>query len=167
MANLSDFIEEYLKELLQRSIDGAIEIQRNDLADYFKCVPSQINYVLTTRFSFERGYLVESRRGGGGYVRIVRVTVIDNHAGWQELIGETIGNNISQLDAQGIIQRLGEEGFLTTREQAILVAMLDRCVLKGELPTRDYLRARLLKVALLTILRGDNSTIKGVDQDDV
>lgn len=155
MANLSDYIEEYLKDLLQKSSEGFIEIQRNELAEKFRCVPSQINYVLTTRFTFQRGYLVESRRGGGGYVRIVRVWNAGGEDHWLELIGETIGEVISQQEAHGIIQRLFEEDFITKREKLILEAVTDRRVLKGDLPGRDYLRARLLKTALLSTLRGE------------
>lgn len=73
MRNISDIIERYLKSILHESPEGMVEIQRNDLADQFSCVPSQINYVISTRFTLEKGYLVESKRGGGGYVRIQRI----------------------------------------------------------------------------------------------
>ena len=76
MARLSDIIEEFLKELME-GMDGAIEIQRNELANRFRCVPSQINYVIDTRFTTEKGYYVESRRGGGGYIKIKRI-IFDN-----------------------------------------------------------------------------------------
>ena len=155
MANLSDFIEKHLKDLLHRSSQGTIEIQRNELAEQFRCVPSQINYVLETRFTCQRGYLVESRRGGGGYVRIVRVWNGDKEDDWLGLIGETIGDAISQHEAIGIVQRLLEEDFLTRRESMILGAIIDRRVLKGDLPERDYLRARLLRTALLSTLKGE------------
>lgn len=155
MSNLSDYIEDYLKELIHSSNQGSIDIQRNELAEKFRCAPSQINYVLTTRFTFERGYLVESRRGGGGYVRVVRVSAAGNDEYWLEFIGDTIGEALSHLEAAGIIQRLWEDDFLTKREMLILTALTDRRVLKGSLPDRDYLRARLLKTALLTILRGE------------
>ena len=69
MARLSDMIEDFINALLNES-DGQLELQRNELADYFECAPSQINYVLATRFSVDRGYYIESRRGGGGYIRL-------------------------------------------------------------------------------------------------
>lgn len=74
MRNISDIIEEYLKEIMQRNDKQIIEIKRSEIADQFECVPSQINYVINTRFTLEKGYLVESKRGGGGYIRISRVT---------------------------------------------------------------------------------------------
>lgn len=71
MAKMSDLIEMFIKELLEDNSSDMIEIQRNELASYFKCAPSQINYVLTTRFSMDKGYLIESQRGGGGSIKIV------------------------------------------------------------------------------------------------
>src|SRR5665648_399686 len=73
MGNLADRIEVYLKHILEQTSEGYIMLQRSELAGEFSCVPSQINYVLDTRFTVERGYLVESRRGGGGYLRIIRL----------------------------------------------------------------------------------------------
>ena len=74
MSILSDHIEEFIKELLIED-EGMAELQRNELAQKFNCAPSQINYVLTTRFSPNRGYVTESRRGGGGYIRVIRLDI--------------------------------------------------------------------------------------------
>ena len=90
MARLSDMIEEFIKALLEES-NGQLELQRNELADYFECAPSQINYVLATRFSLDRGYYIESRRGGGGYIRIIRLDM-DNNDYIMYLLRERIGN---------------------------------------------------------------------------
>ena len=73
MRNISDIIEKYLKQVIDLSNNNAIEIKRNEVADRFDCVPSQINYVINTRFTLERGFVVESKRGGGGYIRIIKV----------------------------------------------------------------------------------------------
>lgn len=73
MRNISDIIENYLKKVLEMSEDDLVEIKRSEIADKFQCVPSQINYVINTRFTIERGYIVESKRGGGGYIRIIKV----------------------------------------------------------------------------------------------
>ena len=74
MARLSDIIENFIKEMLSESSNDQVQIQRNELADQFRCAPSQINYVLTTRFTGEKGYVIESRRGGGGHIIIKQVT---------------------------------------------------------------------------------------------
>ena len=72
MRNISDIIEEYLKQVLEKSEEEIVEIKRSEIANKFQCVPSQINYVINTRFTLERGYIVESKRGGGGFIRIIK-----------------------------------------------------------------------------------------------
>ncbi len=152
MSNISDLIEQYLKRLLEQAGQGQIEIQRNELAIQFSCVPSQINYVLSTRFSMEHGYIVESRRGGGGFVRIVKLelddrSVLINH------MNRLIGEDIAQQGAVGIISRLLEEGLITRRESEIMKAAVYRDVLRTVLPDRDKLRASILKAMLIAILK--------------
>src|SRR5699024_12829864 len=71
--SISDIIEQYLKKILQQNEEKMIEIKRSEIADQFQCVPSQINYVINTRFTIEKGYQIESKRGGGGYIRIIRI----------------------------------------------------------------------------------------------
>ena len=97
---MSDLIEEYLKKVLQE--EGKIEIQRNEIAEIFDCVPSQINYVINTRFTMQHGYDVESKRGGGGYIRIVKVQV-NNNIDLLDHMSQIIGNHISEKEAQVII----------------------------------------------------------------
>ena len=87
MSNITDIIEQYLKSILKAKGQNAIEIKRSEVADRFQCVPSQINYVINTRFTEEKGYTVESKRGGGGYIRIIRVTHQDKSALIDEIIG--------------------------------------------------------------------------------
>ena len=104
--NTSDSIEEYIKELLSQS--GTAEIQRSNLADAFQVVPSQINYVIKTRFTESRGYIVESKRGGGGYIRIVKVRFSDKH----HMINDLLQNLADQLSEQvftDVIQLLFDE----------------------------------------------------------
>lgn len=149
-------IERYLKSLLEDSDKGVIELQRNELAGIFKCVPSQINYVLSTRFSLQQGYAVESRRGGGGYVRIVKLPLPSIE--WlYNFVLENLENEVAQNVAEGLIQRLHEEGMLTSRETQLLYKMLHRDTLQLELPERDRLRARLLRAVLLEISKVDTS----------
>lgn len=151
MRNISDIIEKYLKGILQDSPGGIIEIQRNDLADRFSCVPSQINYVISTRFTLEKGYLVESKRGGGGYVRIRRIefpgpTTLHTH------LHQTIGEEMGQSAAEGLIYQLVEARFLSPREAALMQAAVSREVLLVKLPLRDQLRARIMKAMLISLL---------------
>ncbi|MCG0238248.1 MAG: CtsR family transcriptional regulator [Firmicutes bacterium] len=149
MPNLSDYIEEYLKSLL-RERDGVVEIQRSELAERFGCAPSQINYVLATRFTPEHGYLVESRRGGGGYIRIIRLNL-----GREDLLQWLqggIGDRLSQDEAEAMIRRLQEEGFITAREAILMAAAMRRDVLAVDLPLRDLIRANLFKAMLLALL---------------
>ena len=150
MRTLADKIESYLKQRLSESPQGVIEIRRQELALLFACVPSQINYVLSTRFTLEQGYWVESRRGGGGYVRIVRLPL-----DLRRLVEALRDRPLSQQAAEGIVARLEEEGLLSRREAMLVRAVLDREALGLELPLRDFLRGRLLRVMLLTVLRED------------
>lgn len=154
MSNISDLIEKYLKDLLEQSKQDQIEIQRNELAGKFDCVPSQINYVLTTRFNLERGFMVESRRGGGGYIRIVRLP-LDKKTDLVTEINQLIGNQISQRMAEGIIRRLVEEKLINTREGRLMLAATSREVLRVGLPARDQLRALIMKAMINTILRAE------------
>lgn len=152
MTNISDLIEKYLKELLRSTGSGQVEIQRNELAEKFNCVPSQINYVLTTRFTVEHGFVVESRRGGGGFVRIIKLPV-DERVDIMSYFIEMVGRDISQQGAEGIIRRMREEGLLNERELAIMLSALSRDVLRIALPARDQLRALILKNMLIAVLQ--------------
>lgn len=151
MRNISDIIEQYLKRVLDMSDRAIVEIKRSEVADKFECVPSQINYVINTRFTLERGYLVESKRGGGGYIRIMKVKANDD----SHLIGQLISlveNRISQTSAEDVIFRLVEEGVISKREAKIMLSVIDRSVLFIDLPHRDELRARMLKAMLTSLL---------------
>ena len=101
MASLSDIIETFIKQMISDT-NGAIEIQRNELANQFNCVPSQINYVISTRFTTDRGYYVESRRGGGGHVRIKRIN-ITRPGNYLMHIVSSMGTSISQQSAEVFI----------------------------------------------------------------
>ncbi|MDP4095985.1 CtsR family transcriptional regulator [Paenibacillus sp. P96] len=151
MRNVSDIIEQYLKGILIESSDGVVEIQRNDLADRFSCVPSQINYVISTRFTLEKGYIVESKRGGGGYVRIQRVDLPAHHVLHTHL-HHSIGDEISQSAAEGLIYQLEEAGFLNKREAAMMKAAVSRETIALKLPYRDQVRARMFKAMLIALL---------------
>lgn len=152
MRNISDVIEQYLKRILQESPDGAIEIQRSELAESFQCVPSQINYVINTRFTMEKGYMVESKRGGGGYIRIRKVQIISKSKLQELLTQELIGETITQGVGYAIIDRLHEEGLVNTREATLMKVATSREVLNVEPLLRDQLRASILKTMITSIL---------------
>lgn len=152
MRNISDIIEQYLKRILQESPDGAVEIQRSELAETFQCVPSQINYVINTRFTVEKGYIVESKRGGGGYIRIRKVQIVSKAKLQELLTEELIGDSITQGVGHAIIERLQEEGLINAREAALMRVATSREVLQVEAELRDRLRASILKQMIATIL---------------
>jgi transcriptional regulator CtsR len=150
--SISETIEEHLKNLLAKSQGGAIEIQRNEMAVFFNCVPAQINYVLTTRFTVDHGFLVESKRGGGGYVRILKLPLGKEIETISYLYG-LIGERMSDRRAVGIIQYLFGEELITEREAGLMIAAVSRNALKANLPVRDQLTASVLKAMILAVLR--------------
>jgi transcriptional regulator CtsR len=151
MRNISDIIEQYLKQIIDLSGNQIIEIKRSEIADKFECVPSQINYEINTRFTIERGFIVESKRGGGGYIRIMKVKLHDEVDVIHQML-QLVKNSISQLNSESIVGRLAEEEIITSREAKLMLSVLDRSVLLTDLPYRDELRARMLK-AMLTALK--------------
>lgn len=151
MSSLSDQIEQYLRRQIKK-YQGKVKIKRNQLAENFDCVPSQINYVLDTRFTVEKGYVVESQRGGGGFIRIIKVTLDSDKEVVQEVI-KNLNGNISQRKANGIIKRLHENDLITTRESYLMEMAVHRNVLGISLPERDHLRGRILKNMLEVIFK--------------
>ena len=148
MSVLSDSIELFIKELLEQSDE--VSLQRNELAQHFACAPSQINYVLSTRFTLDRGYVILSRRGGGGYIRVTRVvTGLDNPL---HEIACRIGDTLSQRDAHSIINRLYEERILGMREAKLMLAAVDACAMPTQ-ELSDSSRARILRSMLTALLQ--------------
>ncbi|KAB2458198.1 transcriptional regulator CtsR [Bacillus sp. CH126_4D] len=150
MRNISDIIEQYLKQVIDLSNNNVIEIKRNEIADRFECVPSQINYVINTRFTLERGFVVESKRGGGGYIRIIKVKLHDDIDMIDQML-HMIDHSVAQGNAESMIIRLIEEGIITNREAKLMLSVLDRSVLSMDVPSRDELRARILCAMLRTL----------------
>lgn len=148
---MSDMIEEYLKKAINE--DGKIEIQRNEIAALFDCVPSQINYVINTRFTIQHGYAVESKRGGGGYIRIVEMQLNDDIELLEKMY-EVIGNNVSEKEAQIIIQTLFDSDLMTKREAQIMLAAIEQVNFSGKQIIDKQLRANiLLSMIKLLILK--------------
>ncbi|MDA8346629.1 MAG: CtsR family transcriptional regulator [Thermaerobacter sp.] len=147
---LADAIERHILALLEES--GEAALQRVDLARHYDCAPSQINYVLSTRFSPERGFVTVSRRGGGGYIRIVRS--VEPELPQMAAMLRRSQSGIAEAGAVAIIARCNASGWLGEREAQILMSMVRRDVLDLPLPERDLLRARLLAAALLAVSQG-------------
>ena len=136
---LSDSIESFIKTLITQE-EPEVELKRNELAEYFGCAPSQINYVLATRFSPDHGYIIESRRGGGGYIRIVRVV----QSGSQRLMylaNERIGEAITEAEAVRLIHQLTEQGLISAAEGEIMRAAVSAQAMSVPIP--DSLKAAL------------------------
>ncbi|MDD5017092.1 MAG: CtsR family transcriptional regulator [Eubacteriales bacterium] len=150
MSVLSDTIEKFIKSLMSE-YEGKIELQRNELAQHFNCAPSQINYVLATRFTPDRGYIIESRRGGGGYIRVVRLNIDDSDHLFQ-LVTKRIGEKISERDAMDIICRLVESKAITKKEGALISAAVSDKALNIPAMIKDSMRANILKQMILVLL---------------
>ena len=152
MARLSDIIESFLKEMIIEE-EGTVEIQRNELASKFNCVPSQINYVISTRFTADKGYYVESRREAG-YISIKRLN-IDSDNDYLMHIITSIENKISQLTAEVFIQNFVDYNIIKPREAMLLkAATSDKVLMLVPVERRDEVRAAILKNMLmgLTVL---------------
>ncbi|MFA6940914.1 MAG: CtsR family transcriptional regulator [Clostridiaceae bacterium] len=149
MARLSDIIEDFLKELMDENSDSELQIQRNELANKFSCAPSQINYVLTTRFTTDKGYYIESRRGGGGYIVIKRADYKLQDS-LVDIINEKIGDSITYDGGILIIDGLYQRDFITEREMRLIKAVVnDRSL--GNIADKNKVRADLLKSMIMVI----------------
>lgn len=156
---LSDAIEQFIKTMLNQD-EQEVELKRNELAQYFNCAPSQINYVLATRFTPDHGYLIESRRGGGGYIRIFRMEQ-DTTEQLLYLIRERIGDSISELEGTHLIQQLCERELVTPAEGALMRAAISQASLSLPIPAnlKDGIRAKVLGNMLLAVSRRRQSPI--------
>lgn len=154
---LSDAIEQFIKTMLSQD-ENEVELKRNELAEYFGCAPSQINYVLATRFTPDHGYLIESRRGGGGYIRIFRMQQ-DTSEQLLYLLNERIGDSIDELSASHLIQQLCEREIISAREASLMNAAISQRALSLPLTAemKNAQRARILKSMLLTTVHSTRS----------
>ena len=148
---LSDSIEHFIKTMLSEE-STEVELKRNELAEYFGCAPSQINYVLATRFSPDHGYLTESRRGGGGYIRIVRV-VESGSQRLMYLINERIGESLTEEECMRLISQLKEQRIVTADEATLMASAVSTRALGIPVPDamKGVLRAKMMKSMLMTI----------------
>lgn len=152
MANISDIIEEFIIEQLEGYDE--INLSRNELASFFNCAPSQINYVLSTRFTHPRGYIVESHRGGGGYIRLERVR-LDKDVYLKTLLTTTIGEEVDFNTALQILEVLENRGFVSSGEKEIIKCSISNKTLANPLRLENKLRANILRSIVVNILRED------------
>ncbi|MBQ6848068.1 MAG: CtsR family transcriptional regulator [Clostridia bacterium] len=146
---ISDLITKEILKMLSESNENTAEIQRNELAGTIGCAPSQINYVLSSRFTPEHGYIIESRRGGGGYIKIKRVTL--SHSSALMHIINSIGNSIDALTTRIVLENCIESGLISREVVRLMAAALGEKVMQ-EIPPilKDNVRAAILKQMLLT-----------------
>jgi transcriptional regulator CtsR len=151
MSMLSDNIESFIKSLFEDM--HQIDLRRNELAEYFRCAPSQINYVLATRFSADKGYYIESRRGGGGYIRIMRVDM-DEGDYLMHLATQGIGDEVSETDARRIVDCLLEKEIVESREARLINAAVSSRAISAPMPIKDRLRAGILRQMVYALMQG-------------
>ena len=143
----SDIISAFIMELLEEA-NGEVELKRNELAQQFNVVPSQINYVISSRFTPEQGFRIESRRGGGGYIRICRINS-DRSTQLMHIIN-SIGGSLSAFDAQVFLKNMCDYGYIDEKVYNLVsAAVSDNTLSEISQPQRDRIRATLAKALLM------------------
>ena len=143
MASISDIIEKFIKNLMEDS--NTVQIQRNELANLFDCAPSQINYVLTTRFSREKGYEVQSKKGGGGYVKIDKISKL-NQEQILHILHKKIDKEITYIQGKIVVKWLLDKNLINNRESKIILCAIDYKSLNSPIHgLNDIVRAKILK----------------------
>ncbi|MBQ4541316.1 MAG: CtsR family transcriptional regulator [Clostridia bacterium] len=150
MANISESIEQFI--IATMGDNDYVEISRNSLAEYFSCAPSQINYVLDTRFTVDRGYVKESRRGGGGFIKISKIKNTDTNAYLNGLILESVGDELSAKRMLQILDKLVSDNIVTDKESVIIVTALSDDSLSMPFTIKDKIRAKAFKNILLKLM---------------
>lgn len=148
MANISDIIEQFIMQTIGE--DEKVMISRNQLAEHFDCAPSQINYVLSTRFNEDRGFITFSKRGGGGYIEITKVTS-DKDGYLSRLLCESIGSEISYTKAMQILDKLYSEDIITSKEKKLILAGISDKALSAPIIIKDKLRSQIFKNIILEL----------------
>ena len=146
MSNIADMIESYILRQLAARQDGQVELRRTDIADEISCAPSQISYVLSTRFTQDRGFVVESRRGLGGFIRIVQVPLRD--LVYQDMLSK-IDEDTDMETVQSMVRYLAQHGMIETREAALLMQVVTGLFHSETLAAKE--RVQMLRTMLLTL----------------
>ncbi len=148
---LSEHIAKLIEEMIEEG-EGSTNLRRNDLAQKLGCVPSQVSYVISSRFTPERGYITESRRGGGGYIRIVRVPMTKDR--YLMHFFQAIGQSLSEDEARAYIRNLAENEVISSREAAIIAAAISSSALdRLERTSANIVRADIMRHILMTLMR--------------
>ena len=140
--NMSDLIESYLKNVLHTN--ETVEIRRSEIADQFNCVPSQINYVINTRFTIQQGYVVESKRGGGGYIRIMKVNLVDE-MDILNTLGDLISPQLSIREANHLLQNIYENELISKREAQMMALTTEKDTFPVSVKNGDEIRSNMMK----------------------
>ena len=140
--NMSDLIENYLKNVLHKN--ETVEIRRSEIADQFNCVPSHINYVTNTRFTIQHGYVVESKRGGGGYIRIMKVNLVDE-MDILNALGDLVPEELSAREGNHLLQNLYENELITKREAQMMSLMMEKDTFPSNIKNAAEIRSNMMK----------------------
>ena len=151
MANISDIIEQFILQQLEEFDE--LNLSRNELADYFNVAPSQINYVLSTRFTYPRGFITESRRGGGGYIKLMRLNMDNNEI--FNMINNTLSTEVDYTTAMQLLNNLLDRDIIDDNELNIISSAITPKALVTPLNNEDKLRANILRNILVNILKED------------
>ena len=149
MANISDIIEKFLLDAL--SHDDSMDISRNELANYFNVAPSQINYVLSTRFTTDRGFEVVSQRGGSGYIRLIKLD-FSNDDYIKDLISNRLKNPIDYNSAKQVLLNLKDNNIISESEYDIILTMISQKALSNPFNIEDKLRSQIMKTLMISLL---------------
>ena len=147
--NMTDILEQYIKELFEKASENQIVIKRSNVAQKFDCVPSQLNYVIKTRFTPEHGFIIESKRGGGGYIRIGRIEFSNHHEMLRDLL-YSVGEEVSLAIFEDVLRLLFEQDLVTRQEMNLLLAMATDRVLGDD---ANLIRANMLRQLLQEVDR--------------
>ena len=147
--SVSDIIEEFIMSSLDD--DEFIELSRNDLAKFFSCVPSQINYVLNTRFTVNRGFVVESQRGGGGYIKVLRVQ--DNNSNFLKNALDICSQPLSVIEANQILEHMFHKKLITEREMMLIKSSISAKALNNPINIDNKMRANIMQQVIIETMK--------------
>jgi transcriptional regulator CtsR len=152
LAGLTSDIERFLKAMLDATQDGMVEIGRNDLASRFSCSPSQINYVLSTRFTPYNGYIIESKRGGNGFIKIITIVEEDEDDYIYHVL-KNLDSEMTESKAHGLFEDLYNRGFFSKNEvKTIEYAIADKSLINVDKEKRNLVRRDIIENILLSFL---------------